>query len=115
MQQSNRSDDFTSIQNTPNSQARNSGSKLDNIKTTVAEKLESAADALRQKSGQNSARAGYVNQVSDLLGNAADYVRGIEPAQIKSDIQQQVHSNPGRSLLIAGAAGLALGILLRRR
>ena len=115
MQQTNRADDFTSIQNTPHSQASNSGSKFDNIKTTVADKLKSAADALRQKSGQNSARAGYVNQASDWLNQTADYVRGIEPAQIKSDIQQQVHSNPGRSLLIAGAAGLALGILLRRR
>jgi ElaB/YqjD/DUF883 family membrane-anchored ribosome-binding protein len=115
MQQTDRSDDFTSIQNTAPSQARNSGSKLDNIKTTVADKIESAAEALRQKSGQNSARAGYVNQASDWLSQTANYVRGIEPEQIKSDIQQQVHSNPGRSLLIAGAAGLALGILLRRR
>jgi ElaB/YqjD/DUF883 family membrane-anchored ribosome-binding protein len=115
MQQTDRADDFTSIQNTAQSQARNSGSKLDNIKTTVADKLESAAEALRQKSGQSSNRAGYVNQASDWLNQTADYVRGIEPAQIKSDIQQQVHSNPGRSLLIAGAAGLALGILLRRR
>ncbi|MEN3334755.1 MAG: hypothetical protein V7641_4120 [Blastocatellia bacterium] len=115
MQQTDRSDDFTSIQNTPPSQARNSGSKFDNIKATVADKLKSAADTLRQKSGQNSATAGYANQASDWLNHSADYVRDIDPAQIKSDIQQQVHSNPGRSLLIAGAAGLALGILLRRR
>lgn len=115
MQQTNYSDDFTSIQNREPSQTSNSGSKVDQIKTTVADKLASAADALRQKSGQNSARAGYANQASDWLSSASDYVRGIEPAQIKSDLQQQVHSNPGRSLLIAGAAGLALGILLRRR
>jgi len=115
MQQRNQSEDFTSIQNSEQSRARNSGSKIDQIKTTVADKLAGAADALRQKSGQNSARAGYANQASDWLNSAADYVRDIEPAQIKSDLQQQVHSNPGRSLLIAGAAGLALGILLRRR
>jgi ElaB/YqjD/DUF883 family membrane-anchored ribosome-binding protein len=115
MQQTNYSDDLTSVQNRETSQARNSGSKADQIKATVADKLAGAADALRQKSGQNSARAGYANQASDWLDTAADYVRGIEPAQIKSDLQQQVHSNPGRSLLIAGAAGLALGILLRRR
>ncbi len=114
MQDRNSSADFTSIQNTGSTQAQNSGSKLDNIKTTVADKLNDAADALRQRSGQNSATAGYASQASDWLNNAADYVRTVEPEQIKSNIQQQVRSNPGRSLLIAGAAGLALGILLRR-
>ena len=115
MQQATRSEDFTSIQNTPQTPAGNSGSKFDNVKTTVADKLAEAAEALRQKTGQNSARAGYANQASDWLDDAATYVRDIDPAEIKSNIQQQVHSNPGRSLLIAGAAGLALGILLRRR
>lgn len=112
MQGINGSEDLTSSQNT---RARNGGSKLDNIKSTVADKLDSAADVLRQTSGQTRAGAGYVNQASDWLGYAADYVRDIEPDQIKSDLQQQVCSNPARSLLIAGAAGLALGILLRRR
>jgi ElaB/YqjD/DUF883 family membrane-anchored ribosome-binding protein len=108
MQEINRSDDLTSNQN-------NSSSTFNNIKSTIADKMESAADALRQNSGQARAGAGYVNQASDWLGYAADYVRDIEPAQIKSDLQRQVRSNPGRTLLIAGAAGLALGILLRRR
>jgi ElaB/YqjD/DUF883 family membrane-anchored ribosome-binding protein len=112
MQEMNRSDDFTSVQQNPHSQARNSNSTLDNIKTTVADKLNDAADAVRQRGGQNS--AGYANQVSNWLSQAADYVREVEPSQIKSGIQQQVQQNPGRSLLIAGAAGLALGILLRR-
>jgi ElaB/YqjD/DUF883 family membrane-anchored ribosome-binding protein len=114
MQDRNSSADFTSIQNTGSTPTRNSDSKLDNIKNTVADKLNDAADALRQKAGQNSAAGGYANQASGWLNNAADYVRTVEPEQIKSNIQQQVRSNPGRSLLIAGAAGLALGILLRR-
>jgi ElaB/YqjD/DUF883 family membrane-anchored ribosome-binding protein len=114
MQERNSSADFTSIQNTENTQGRSSGSKFDSVKTTVADKLNDAADALRQKTGQNSAAGGYASQASDWLSNAADYVRTAEPEQIKSNIQQQVRSNPGRSLLIAGAAGLALGILLRR-
>ena len=106
MQEMNRSGDFTS----PPSGARTSGSTFDNIKTTVADKLNNAADTLRQKTGQT----GYAGQASDWLTNAADYVRDVDPAQLKSNIQEQVRSNPGRSLLIAGAAGLALGILLRR-
>lgn len=113
MQQVNRSEDLTLSPGT--TQAHNSGSTFNNIKTTVAEKLHSAATAIRQKGGQNEATAGYAGQASDLLNTAADYVRDIEPAQIKTDLQRQVRSNPGRSLLIASAAGLALGILLRRR
>jgi ElaB/YqjD/DUF883 family membrane-anchored ribosome-binding protein len=110
MQEINQSDDLTSSQN-----SHHNGSTFDNIKSTIADKMESAADALRQNSGQARAGAGYVNQASDWLGYAADYVRDIEPAQIKSDLQRQVRSNPGRTLLIAGAVGLGLGILLRRR
>lgn len=113
MQQVNRTDDLTPIQST--TQPRNSGSTFDNIKTTVAEKLRSAADTLRQKAGQNSVTAGRAGQASDWLDTAADYVRDVDPAQIRNDLQRQVRSNPGRSLLIASAAGLALGMLLRRR
>jgi ElaB/YqjD/DUF883 family membrane-anchored ribosome-binding protein len=39
----------------------------------------------------------------------------MDPQKIKTDIQDQMRRNPGRSLLIAGAAGLILGALLRRR
>ena len=106
MQETNRLEDFS----TPRSQARSGGSTFDNIKTTVADKLNDAADALRQKTGQT----GYAGQASDWLTNAADYVRDVDPAQLKSSVQEQVRSNPGRSLLIAAGVGLALGIVLRR-
>ncbi|HKP14079.1 MAG TPA: hypothetical protein VJZ91_18300, partial [Blastocatellia bacterium] len=72
MHEMNGSEDFT----TQHSPSRSSGSKLDNIKTTVADKLNDAADALRQKSGQGGAAA-YAGQASDWLTNAADYVRDV--------------------------------------
>lgn len=109
------SDDLTSGQNRLPAQAGNSGTKFDSVKSTVADKLAGAAETLRQKGGQNSATAAYADQASGWLNSAADYVRDLDPSELKSNIQQQVHNNPGRSLLIAGAAGLALGILLRRR
>jgi hypothetical protein len=90
-------------------------STLDNIKTTVADKLKSAAQALGEKGGQDSTVSQYAGQASGWLNNAADYVRDIEPQQVKADIQKQVRTNPGRSLLIAGIAGLVLGTLFRRR
>jgi ElaB/YqjD/DUF883 family membrane-anchored ribosome-binding protein len=90
-------------------------STLNNIKTTVADKLKSAAQALGEKSRQDTSVSQYAGQASGWLNNAADYVREIEPDQVKADIQRQVRSNPGRSLLIAGVAGLVLGTLFRRR
>ena len=90
-------------------------SKLDTFKTTVADKLKSAAQALGEKSGQNTTVSQYAGQAAGMLNNAADYVRDIKPDQVKADIQKQVRTNPGRSLLIAGVAGLVLGTLFRRR
>jgi ElaB/YqjD/DUF883 family membrane-anchored ribosome-binding protein len=49
-----------------------------------------------------------------MLSDAASYVRDVDPQQIKTDIQDEVKRNPGRALLIAGAAGLLLGVLFRR-
>jgi len=91
------------------------GGSLDTIKEAVADKLHAAAGAIQQKAGQNQQdQGGYIGQAAGWLDNAAEYVRDVDPQRVKSDLQKQVRSNPGRSLLIAGAAGLFLGILLRR-
>jgi ElaB/YqjD/DUF883 family membrane-anchored ribosome-binding protein len=100
-------------------EASRSGSTLENVKTTVADKLETAAGTLREKVGRSqdpeSAIASYGNQASKWLDSSASYIREMDPERVKTDIQDQVRRNPGRSLLIAGAAGLILGALLRRR
>jgi ElaB/YqjD/DUF883 family membrane-anchored ribosome-binding protein len=91
------------------------GVSLDTIKEAVADKLHAAAGAIQQKAGQKQLdQGGYIGQAAGWLDNAAEYVRDVDPQRVKSDLQKQVRSNPGRSLLIAGAAGLFLGILLRR-
>ena len=97
------------------SQPRTGNSTIDNIKRTIAEKLKSAAGALKERTGQQNATSPYADKASGWLDTAADYVRDLDPNQMKTDIQKQVRSNPGRSLLIVGAAGLVLGALLRRR
>ena len=101
------------------SQPRRGGKTFDRIKVTVADKLKQAADTLQQKSAQTGERSnamgGYGNQAAGWLNSSADYIRDMEPQRLKSDIQNEVRRNPGRSLLIAGAAGLILGALFRRR
>ena len=97
---------------------RGSGSTFDQIKSTVAEKLQSAAQTLHQKtdgSDQQNEFANFGKRAANWLEQSADYVNQIEPTKVRNDIETQVRRNPGRSLLIAGAVGLVLGGLFRRR
>jgi len=117
MDQINKNESLTPVQDSSSyePQSRSGASTFDNIKSTVADKLKSAAATLKAKGEQNANVSGYTDQASGWLAGAADYVREADPSQIKTDIQRQVRSNPTRSLLIAGAAGLILGALFRRR
>lgn len=98
---------------------RSEPAALDKVKSTITEKLHSAAEALRGKTqtfaGNNQGVANYGNQAADWLNRSANYIDEINPQQLKSDIGNQVRHNPGRSLLVAAGVGLVLGTLLRRR
>ncbi|MBO0861087.1 MAG: hypothetical protein J2P21_21905 [Chloracidobacterium sp.] len=88
------------------------------LKTTAADKLQAAAETLHQKadrSGQSTEVTALGHRAADWLERSADYVSEMEPQRLKSDIESQVRRNPGRSLLIAGIVGLALGGILRRK
>ena len=94
------------------------GSTFKQIKSTVADKLQTAAETLHQKaerSGQQTEFSAFGHRAASWLERSADYINEMEPQRLKSDIENQVRRNPGRSLLIAGVVGLALGGLLRRR
>jgi ElaB/YqjD/DUF883 family membrane-anchored ribosome-binding protein len=100
----------------------NEGGKRDSIfkqfRTTAADKLQTAAETLHQKadrSGQPAEISALGHRAADWLERSASYVSEMEPQRLKSDIEDRVRRNPGRSLLIAGIVGLALGGLMRRR
>jgi ElaB/YqjD/DUF883 family membrane-anchored ribosome-binding protein len=100
------------------SEGGQSDSTFKQIKTNVADKLQSAAQTLHQKadrSGQSPEITAFGHRAAGWLERSADYVNEMEPQRLKSDLENQVRRNPGRSLLIAGIVGLALGGLLRRR
>lgn len=93
-------------------------STFDRVKSTVADRMSRAAQRLHEQSsraGSESELSSFGNRAADWLDRSADYVKEVEPQRLKSDIETQVRRNPGRSLLIAGAVGLVLGGLLRRR
>jgi len=89
------------------------------VKKTIADKLRSAAGKIRTKSSRsydpNDTTSQYGQQAADLLEKGADYVGNFDSEKLKSDVQESVRKNPGRTLLIAGAVGLVLGTLIRRR
>lgn len=93
-------------------------SALGQIKSTVAKQLSSAAQALHQQSARTERPTEFSKfgeQAAGWLERSADYVNEFEPQRLKTDLETEVRRNPGRSLLIAGVAGLVLGKLLRRR
>ncbi|HKA23000.1 MAG TPA: DUF883 C-terminal domain-containing protein [Blastocatellia bacterium] len=91
-------------------------STFDDVKQRVADKLHAAAQTIQSKAAENqqSQLAGYANTAAEWLDDTSTYIRNADSQRIKSDIQTKVRRNPGKSLLIAGAAGLLLGVLIRR-
>jgi ElaB/YqjD/DUF883 family membrane-anchored ribosome-binding protein len=88
------------------------------IKTAVADRLHGAAHLLQEQAARNPSASewGRLGQrAGDWFERSANYVNDLEPQQLRTDLENQVRRNPGRSLLVAGALGLVLGRLLRRR
>ena len=87
------------------------------VKDSIAKGMGKAAQALHQQADKASDAhfADFGHQAAQWLETSADYVQSIEPQKMRADLENQVRQNPAKSLLIAGAAGLALGIFFRRR
>ena len=91
---------------------------FEKVKNIIADKLHSAAEGLSQKGAdqdEESATAKYRKQASEWLDHSAESVRKFDYKEADADIRGYVREKPGRSLLIAGAVGLIIGAILRRR
>jgi ElaB/YqjD/DUF883 family membrane-anchored ribosome-binding protein len=116
MEQSNTLEDIrSSAVSYDNRSAPGGNSAFDTIKVKVAQGLKSAAATLRPKSLQSGEPSEFAGQTARWLDNAGGYVEDLSVSKVKTDIQRQMRTNPGRSLLIAGAVGLVVGSLFRRR
>lgn len=91
---------------------------FDNVKNIIADKLHNAAEAISEKAADGNALAGLGEcgkYASGWLDQSAEYVREFDIEQADVKVREYVGESPGRSLLIAGAVGLVVGVLLRRR
>ncbi|PYP89640.1 MAG: hypothetical protein DMF61_02940 [Blastocatellia bacterium AA13] len=89
-----------------------SKSKLSTIKESVAQGLQSVSDNIRKSTGQRE--NAIATSLAASIDDAAGYLRNLDPEKLGDQFQDGVRRHPGRSLLIAGAAGLLLGAWIRR-
>jgi ElaB/YqjD/DUF883 family membrane-anchored ribosome-binding protein len=100
------------------SQGSGNSTGFENVKNAVADKLHNIAEVLGSKAADQDAQSGlaqYGKQGSEWLDQSAEYVRQFDYEQADARVREYVRQKPGRSLLIAGAVGLIIGAVLRRR
>jgi ElaB/YqjD/DUF883 family membrane-anchored ribosome-binding protein len=91
---------------------------FEKVKNIIADKLHSVAEGVGENGAdqdQESRMAKYGKQASEWLDHSAEYVRKFDYKQTDASIREYVQQSPGRSLFIAGAVGLIIGVILRRR
>jgi len=91
---------------------------FEKVKNIIADKLHSVAEGLGKHGADQDGKSGlakYEKQASELLDHSAEYVRKFDYKQADASIREYVKQSPGRSLLIAGAVGLIIGAVLRRK
>lgn len=90
---------------------------LDKVKGIIADKLDHFAGKLAQTADEHAdcSISQHGKQASAWLEKSADYVRHFDYEEANAKVRNSVKQHPGRALLLAGAAGLILGALCRRR
>ena len=97
--------------------------KAYHLKATLADKLEQGADKLRHRASatpmtgmgtEAETRARRTSEkVADRMENTAGWLRNADVDTVKSGLESQVRSNPGRTLLVALGVGYVFGRLFR--
>lgn len=97
--------------------------KAYNLKSSLADRLEQGAGRLRHKADTTTTtdmgaeaetkvrKAG--DRVASRMESTADWLRGADVDSMKSGLESQVRSNPGRTLLVALGMGYVVGRLFR--
>lgn len=89
-----------------------------NVQNRIADTLHHSAQVMRKKADDPDTHidvAACERHVSAWLDHSAEYIRQFNYKQADARAREYVRQNPERSILIAGAAGLIIGAVLRRR
>ena len=102
----------------PDGQGHGKACAFDEVKAIMADRIHQVAEVLGEKAAEQDARSGaahYGKEASEWLDQSAEYVRQFDCQQADAKVREYVRQSPERSLLIAGAVGLIVGALWRRR
>ncbi|BCS54822.1 hypothetical protein [Geobacter sp. SVR] len=90
---------------------------IENIRNVIADTLHGTAETLARKAAELEGQpkvSHYAGQASEWLEKSAECVRTFDYAATDAKFRDYVRQSPGRSILMAGAAGLIIGVILRR-
>ena len=97
--------------------ARTAKQTVDDTRQTAAERLGSAASAVRDRADQFPGGPKvhqFAHAAADRLSTTADYMRSHDAKRMLADVGRVVKNNPGPSLVIAAAFGFVIGRALTR-
>ncbi len=79
--------------------------KIDSGREAAADRLESAADTIRERMGPTSP----VSRVADYMGRTAGYMRSHDLQEMMHDAERMVRSRPTEFIVGAVVLGMLLG------
>lgn len=92
------------------------GNAEDDMKSRLNDGMDSAksaaADAKDYMSTKYQESRDRMGHMGDEMKDKFDNLRDTDYDEVWGDVQDSIRQNPGPALLIAGAVGLALGVLL---
>ena len=97
--------------------ARTAAQTLDEGRQIAAERLGSAASAVRDRLDQlpgGPKVQQFAHAAAERLSTTADYVRSHDAKRMLTDVERVAKNNPGLSLVVAAAFGFVLGRALTR-
>jgi len=87
-------------------------SKFEGVRKPVADKLNDAADKVREHADRLSGAAG---NAADRLEASADYIKSRDARRMAQDLVSVIKKHPAQSLVIAGVVGFLIARAFRSR
>jgi ElaB/YqjD/DUF883 family membrane-anchored ribosome-binding protein len=105
------------IKDSMSDMARTATQTVDDGRQTAAERLWSAASAVRDRADQlpgGPKVQQFAHAAAERLSTSADYMRSHDAKSMLADVSRVVKNNPGSSLVLAAAFGFVIGRALTR-